>query len=713
MSQVQVSPQFWRNDPWHSPEVMLNMPEFPQQLLPAREGLERQLRELLQTRAGENPLRATLYNQLSANNYQTADWVSIVTSVGLLMEALIVVQRAPVDNTLTSYVLNRMCNSYLVRLVDQNPTLGNYMGPNEWHIFNQLRQDRTQDIALVESLAAQKAAQQQQQYQQPYGTMNYQQQQGYGYQQQQQQTLHNMAQGNMGAGLYGGLRQPVQHDPLSIRSGANLEPVAVVEPGNVMQQAFQSAVIGASRTQTADQFLQTRGAPVTKPASPILETLSLKPTGEVVYQQGGETVEFNQFFTESDQRRIEAAGAYESQYAPEAQVEGPKEYKGLLIPVVDFEGIKRPIVYNKISDRVNEKGELIMTNMRYEDHELKRENIAEAPGLRVIPIFEEEAVPEPNATVARHWLYQNQSVELEEPLLNIELDSAFQYADFDNSAYTEQKIVKFINLRTDAAMLVDAKVFYEEYKDFAIGSVETSMVKLWNQLKGMGELSHAMARKIDERATKATNHVINNVLGLPFTIDSFLEDFPNIHDYLVSKYGEIHATRFKQNLQSIHNALCCLLTFDLGYTVIDRTAMTIQAVNASGLKWDRETNRFRPLTIEELERIESFKTDQQESMGPVQDFTVQLATNEYCVLLPVEFERLKLVVGNEPTVILPSVTPELADFVNEIYDEAGGTGNRFYRIVLGTVDGVLLHLFPTPGVDTDNRTLFAVERIKA
>lgn len=697
-NQVQINAQYWRQNVWQSPEVTLNMPEFPQALQQVRDMLERHMRNVLQQRAVENPLRALLFNQMSYNNYQNADWVAMITSAGLLMETLIFAQRAKVDDQLTVYVLDRTCNAFLVRLVDHNQNLANYMNSNEWNVFNQFRAERDQDVNTVTQYLRSK--QQQFGYPQPQG----------GYQQHSYQQQQQMAAGSLGNSYGTNLRQPLQSDPLTARRTANLE-APVVTQMNTMEQAFQTAVVdSANRSMRADEFLAARGAP--QNSSPIMESITLSPGKAPEYQRGGETIDFDNYFTASDQVRVEARREPETLKSEVISYEKPKEYKGYRIPMVEIDGRKWPVVYNTITHYVNERGELIMTNMRYEDHELTLSNIKEEPGLRTIPIFEEEPVEE-QGTVERHWLHSSNQIDLDEPLLNIELDSAFQYTDFDCSAYQKKAIVKFVNLRTDAALLADAKEFYERFADFAVGSKQDNMVALWTQLKDMFNYSHAMARKLNARATKAVNHVISKVLNLDFESDSFIEDFPEIHDYLKTNYGELAATRFKQNLQPVHNALCCLLDYELGYTVIDRTAVTIQAANPSGIKWDQESCKFKNMSNEEISRIEAFKDEVQTTVGPIQDCAVQLVTNEYCALLPVEYEHLKLLLSNETAVILPSVTPELADFVNDLFEGIGGVNTRFVRVLLGTVDGVMLHVYPTPGVDVDNRPLYAIERVNA
>ena len=700
---IQPNMQFWRQLPFEGQEVIYQLPEFPQQFNGLRDQLERQIRDELQRGCNVSIPRVMLYNQMSAGNYANQDWFLLVTSVGQLLEVDTTIYNLQLTHENVQAVIGRVVNVFLVRLFEHDPNVRNYMSQSELIAMGNLQRERNQILQAVETFYSRKNQPQPQVQYQP---------------QQVQQNYNQLAgQGSWGQGsIY---QQQVNHGPAEIpmRRTASLETTNT-QP-NAMQNAYSQAVetVVAKQYPRADDFIKPRipgnsiydsvtSTPKQTQLPGVVESLTLRPDGSATYQNGGTDVGFDQFFTRPDEPAYDPRQPEEQMAVPDSVVMVDGERR----PMIDVCGIARPLVYKKYQHKITENGEIVM---EYKDHELDQSVLTEEPTLRTLPIYPNAAELETQTAEVPEIAHLDGAKiqRLPEPLFNMELDTAFQYVDFVTGAHTNQNVVHFVNTTHDSVLLGDRDEFLERFKGLVVNTAEGDFSKLVQLIRDTESYSYALFRKLDRRATVATNEVLEKQLGLSFTITSFVEDFPDLPAYLNGpKYGPAWLTRFQNSLGTIHSAICCLLDSDLSEALLERSATITQRTVPAGLWWD-PTNRIYTIpTTEQLETMAAEKQALEEEL-PLAGGLVQLLSTDYCVLVPVEYQKLGLALKpHEVAIVAPSVTPELADFINEAITGAGES-HSFRRILLGTPDGVVLQLHQTQGHDVDGRTLWAVEEI--
>lgn len=698
---IQLDGRYWRQNPYAGEEVLYQIPDFPQRFDNVRDPIERIARDQLQQGAQLNLLRTYLYNQMSYNNYANDNWFAMIASIGQLLEVDLVAYGVPVNDATIRDTVKRVIEMFLCGAYLREPQFQNWLSVQEKNALAPLLRERDQIIQAVETFYARMS---QPQYQQAsYGNQNRQ--------------YDQLAGQQGGWGNQGGYQQPQQRGgDLGMRRTPSLEPAPQSNPA--MRDAYEIAanrLVENTYGRNGSMDVRRPGGGgsdlsrvTSKPKDQFgnVESLTISPTDGVTYQRGGDTVNFEDYFEARDPRQHQQPDA--PMAVPNAGVSVSDSGR---FAMIDVAGIPRPIVYNRFTHRITENGEIVM---QYENHELDKSLLVPEASVRTLPIYPNaQDIPE-NQTEARPdvaYLDDSKVLRLSEPLYNMELDTAFQSVVFTSSADIKNQVVHFVHMSTDSVLVGDRDQFFKEFADLCVGSQEYDITNILNLLERTEAYGYGLFRKLDRRATEAVNEVLSKQLGLKgLKIESFVEDFRELPAYLSSNpnYGPSWVSRLENALGTIHTAICCILTEEFANTVVDRNAVAICHTDPSGLLWNPETKMYRIPTREELDAISERKQAVEEEVG-ILDGLVQLVSTDYCVLVPTLLQNLGLKLEkNEATMIVPSVTPELADFVNGIVDSIGES-HSFRRILLGTPDGAVLQLHPTPGLDSDNRQLWAVE----
>ena len=683
---VQIDTTFWRQDVWSTQEQYLQLPDYPQCLSDARDRLERQIRGFIQDGAVENQLRSYLYHQMSANNYLNADWGSLVSSAAQLLEAEIYGQGNAATENLMSNVLQRAIQGFIVRAVERDQQLANTLTQQQINTFGQLVAARNNDIAVVEHYAAQK-----------YGVVQPQA----GVPNTRTDFLRNQV--NQALPIHAPATRAPAGAAVSLSSSFHdvLERAAQIDAPvqqpqrqqQISQPRDNGSVFGTVRNLT--QSIQ----PQATDNRQVIEEVHLSPHHGYVHQRGGEDIRFEDYMTPSDDVPMTT---------PLVNADIHRNRRGVAFSVLDVEGIPMPLVYSPYQCAVNEEtGALV----RYEDHELNTANILPEKGLPVIPVYTHPEDQREDEPVQQTWLAEDKREVMTEPVVGMERDTAFSFVGFRENAWHTKAIHEFVRLNVDSVMLADPQEIHERFAGLFMTTPETDLSELWRRVQQLPSYSMALYKKINRRATVAVNEILNKRLGIPTRIDSYSEDWAELMASLQTRGGDALVRRFAGMVHLAHSSICCLAGESVHRSLLKHNTCYNALSKQVGLVWDGDRSSYVLPTTAMRDANQRYRSEIESELGLI-DGIVMLVDQEYCCLLPVEFDCLGLAISDEPTVVYPSATPEFCKLLQGVVSRAGGFDSLFRRIVVGTIDGVMLQVHPTPGEDTDGNQLYSVEIIE-
>lgn len=685
---VQIDTTFWRQDVWNTQEQYLQLNDYPQCLNDLRDRLERQLRAFLQDTAVENQLRAYLYHQMSANNYMNADWGSLVASTAQLLEAEIYGQGQAATENLVSNVIQRAIQGFIVRAVERDQQLANTLTQQQINTFGQLVNARNNDIAIVEHYAAQKYGV----VQQPAGMPN-------------TRTDFLRQQVSQALPVHAPMARAPASAAVSLSSSFHdvLERAAQIDAPAAQQR---TPVNQAPRQQQASGSVFSSVRNLNQAINPqasdnrqVIEEVHLSPHHGYVHQRGGEDVRFEDFMIPSDN---------ELPATTSVNADIHRNRRGVPFPVIDVEGYIMPLVYSPYRCGVNEEtGALV----KYEDHELNVSNIAPEKGLPVIPVYTHPEDQREDEPVQQTWLAEDKREVLPEPVVGMERDTAFAFVGFRENAWHTKNIHEFVRMNVDTVMLADPKEIHDRFAGLFMTTPETDLSELWRRVQQLPSYSMALYKKINRRATQAVNEILGKRLGLSITIDSYSEDWSDLMAALQTKGGDALVRRFAGMVHLAHSSICCLAGEAVHRSLLKHNACYNALSKQVGLVWDGDRSSYVLPSEAMRDANQRYRTEIESELGLV-DGIVMLVDQEYCCLLPVEFDCLGLAISDGPTVVYPSSTPELNKLLHGVVERAGGFDSLFRRIVIGTIDGVMIQVHPTPGEDTEGKPLYSVEIIE-
>lgn len=681
---ISIDMSFYRQDPWQSQESFMNLPQYPQSAGDLRNRIERQLRAMLQGNAMDNQLRAYLYHQMSANNYFNNDWGALVTSAAQLMEAE-VGRGTVLTETNFGNILARAIQVYLVRAVERDPNLANTLSNEQYHTIQQLAAQRNLDVELVESFNAQRAGHIQQPQQSVYGGGNL-----------NRQNNFVMNQVNTARQPIGGLsRPPVQQQAPAVRTRSFDDIIASTNEPEQVQYGHQAP--SPRPTDVFNNLRNTNPEEVSARAegrsSPVLEEVHLSPSNGYHHQRGGEDVRFEDYFVRSEETPMPDVVENTSDSSP--------NFATIMID-------QRPIsvAYNFYRHFVNENGGI----MKYEDHELRYQNIAPEEGNPILPVYQEPETEGVGELALQEWLTDATFELLNSPLVGMNLDTAMAAVTFRENVAFNRKVSEFIVTSTDGVLINDMAQFKQLFGGLYQDSPETNLHTLWTLVRDLEGYSQPLYRKLNRAATEACNTIIQKILGLKFDIDSYAEDWMDLLEHLVKKYGQAQHDRFVAQMYRVHSAICSLAGEKVHRAMLKHNTLFDSLSRQVDLIWDPENDTFRTANEKEREALLRFLTEIEGPLG-FKDTMVQIVKHDYCCLVPVVFDQLGLELDDGMNVIYPSVLPELTTFLRTFVEHAGGFDGLYSRIIVGTIDGVLMEVLPLPGVDEQNQALLALVEI--
>lgn len=684
---ISIDMTYYRQDPWQAPESFMNLPQYPQSANELRNRIERQLRALLQGNAVDNQLRAYLYHQMSANNYVNHDWGALVTSSAQLMEAE-VGRGTVLTETNFGNILARAIQVYLVRAVERDPNLANTLSNEQYQTIQQLAVQRNLDVELVESFNAQRAGHIQQPQQSAYpgaGNLN-------------RQNNFMMNQVNTTRAPIGGLsRPPVQQAaPVAnrtrsfediIASASEPEPV---QYGHQQQPSSRPNDVFNNLRNTNPEEVSARAE---GKSSPVLEEVHLSPQAGYHHQRGGEDVRFEDYFVRSEETTMPDVVDNTGDTAP--------NFATIMID-------QRPIsvAYNFYRHFVNENGGI----MKYEDHELRYQNIAPVEGNPILPVYKEPEFEGTGELVQQEWLTDATFELLNSPLVGMNLDTAMASVTFRENVAFNRKVSEFIVTSTDAVLINDMAQFKELFGGLYQDSSETNLHTLWNLVRDLEGYSQPLYRKLNRAATDACNINLEMILGLTMKIDSYSDDWMELLEHLLKEHGQAQHDRFVAQMYRVHAAICSLAGEKVHYAMLKHNSLFDSLSRQVDLIWDPENDAFRNANEKEREALLRFLTEIEGPLG-FKDTMVQIVKHDYCCLVPVVYDQLGLELDDGMNVVYPSVLPELTTFLRTFVEHAGGFDGVYSRIIVGTIDGVLMEVLPLPGVDDHNQALLGLVEI--
>lgn len=683
---ISIDMTYYRQDPWQAPESFMNLPQYPQSVNELRNRIERQLRAMLQGNALDNQLRAYLYHQMCANNYINNDWGALVTSSAQLMEAE-VGRGTVLTETNFGNILARAIQVYLVRAVERDPNLANTLSNEQYQTIQQLAVQRNLDVELVESFNAQRA-----------GHLQYPQQQNvYGANNLNRQNNFVMNQVNTTRQPIGGLtRPPVQQAAPVANRTRSFEDI--IASANETEQVQHSRQMPSSRpTDVFNNLRNTNPEEVSARAegrsSPVLEEVHLSPHSGYHHQLGGEDVRFDDYFVRSEETPMPDVVENSGDTAP--------NFATIMID-------QRPIsvAYNFYRHFVNETGGI----MKYEDHELRYQNIAPVEGNPILPVYKEPEFEGTGELVQQEWLTDATFELLNSPLVGMNLDTAMAAVTFRENVAFNRKVSEFIVSSTDAVLINDMAQFKELFGGLYQDSPETNLHTLWNLVRDLEGYSQPLYRKLNRAATEACNVNLGKILGLTMRIDSYADDWMDLLDHLLKTHGQAQHDRFVAQMYRVHAAICSLAGEKVHYAMLKHNSLFDSLSRQVDLIWDPENDTFRTANEKEREALLRFLTEIEGPLG-FKDTMVQIVKHDYCCLVPVVFDQLGLELDDGMNVVYPSVLPELTTFLRTFVEHAGGFDGLYSRIIVGTIDGVLMEVLPLPGVDDHNQALLGLVEI--
>lgn len=707
---ITIDTTYWRQDPWSSQEVRALFPGYPARLEQLQDRLERQLRLMLQQHASDSQVRAYVYHQMAYNNYNNQNWEKLVVSTAQLTEAMVMSRGVQLTDDAIENFIARAIQAYLVRAVESDANLQATLTPQQHHAVVQMADQRNKDVAAIEE------------YQRSLhlGTPM---QPGYqqGYPQPQQQP-NSFLTGQLRSGVTLGVGQsfmPQQQQPSGFNSGLRQrDPAPQVQapaPAQAMPlQQRNDFNIGSPFTAAARNQIQEQ--PV-KPSSPYLEEVRLSPDQGFYHQRGGEDVRFEDHFVPSSEPVVEnhfhretteeAMSTWSARLCRERAARG-------INPVIELCGRIRPIAYNRYTHYVTDTGEL----MKYEEHVL---NIADiepvTDGKKILPLYyevDEAAKREaaaPTADIKRDWLVEEKHETITTPVIGMDLAGAFNFVDYRENSFYAKAVVDFVSTTTEGIMVNGAKDFRAQFPGLEIDGEQLDSNELLIAMRNISMHSRALWTRLDARATEACNEILNKRLSLGLSMGSYSADWEEILEILETEaeFGPKFVERFLSYFDLVRDAVCSIAGGTLHSAMLKHNAM-FQALNsAAGVTCHEEEHRIVAASREVRHAAEEYLKTIEHPMGFKNDL-VQVITNDYCTLVPTEFAALGLELSatEETTIVYPSVMPEVAKLIADMMKRAGGFNSGYRRYILGTVDGVMLQLHPTPG-NLDGQTIVAVE----
>ena len=689
---VRLDTTFWRQDPWQSQEQFMQLPNYPAATNDLRNRVERQLRMMIQSNAADNQLRAYLYHQMSHNNWLNNDWGALVTSAGQLIEAEVNGRGVSLSEQNMANILTRALQVYLVRAVERDGNLAATLTQEQMHSVQQLMHQRNIDVELVEAFNRQRSGHMMSQPMPGYGMQNGQPLRQNSFMMNQVNTPQQAPNYNVGG--YGQQQQPVVGNSRrsfdDIVNGATDQSMHHTQPAPTARQQ-NSGVFGNLRVTNPEEVSERaegRGPQV-------LEEVHLSPHHGYVHQKGGDDVRFDDYFVRSEENNMPEVVQTEGDELPN-------------FAMIDLHGKAYPLAFCAYRHHITENGGI----MNYADHELVYTNIPPEESLPILPVYTKEEDATGVEKVEQQWLVESRFDMLKSPLVGLSLDTAFAAVAFRENSYFTGTVCEFIVTNTDAVLVQDLPTFKKIYGGLFEDNPEVDLKKLWDAVKDLEAYSQPLFRKIDRAATAACNVILGKTLGLDTRIGSYASDWMDLLKYLVDNYGKAQHDRFVDQMYRVHSAICCLAGDNVHAALLKHNPLFSSLDRQPDLLWNSETDNFRAANEKERDALHRFLTEVEGPLGFKQSF-VQLVQHSYCCLVPVLFESLALELPEgELAVVYPSILPELAQFLNNLVDHAGGFDGIFGRIVIGTVDGVLLEIYPLPGTDEQGNTLIAIGRVE-
>lgn len=713
---VVIDTTYWRQDPWSSQEVQHLFPGYPACLEKLQDRLERQLRLVLQQHATDSQARAYLYHQMAYNNYNNQNWEKLVVSTAQLTEAMVMSRGVQLTDDAIGNFIGRAIQAYLVRAVENDTGLQASLNAQQQQAVMAMAQQRNSDVAVVEE------------YQRSlHGVMPQQQTYAQGYPQAQQP--NNFLTGQLRNGITLGVNQgmgtsfmptpaPQSNVNFGLRQAAPYNaPATQVQPPQPVRNDFNS--YGSPLTAISRSAPQQTPAP-TPASSPYLEEVRLSPDNGYHHQRGGEDIRFEDHFVPSDEPSIFSTPKTEdlvqimNTWSPRLARE--RAARGIN-PKIMLCGRLRPIAYNCYTHYVTDSGEL----MKYEEHVLNIVDIEpEGDGKKILPLYYEATIEKKDTALVveedglkRNWLVEEKKESLQTPIIGMKLPEAFNFVDYRENSFYTKAVVDFVRTTTEGVMVSGAGEFRTQFPGLELGAEKLSYDELLAAMRNIDMHSHALWAKLDERATEACNEILNKRLSLGVSIGSYTADWEEILQVLETdpEFGPKFTARFLAHFDLIHDAVCSIAGGTLHSSMLKHNAM-FQALNsAAGVVRDDDTHQIIPASREVRQAAEEYLKTIEHPMGFKNDL-VQVISNDFCSLIPTEFAALGLALAEDEdtTIIYPSAMPVVAELIADTIKRAGGFKSGYRRFILGTVDGVMLQIHPTPG-SHDGQTIVAVEVI--
>ena len=333
--------------------------------------------------------------------------------------------------------------------------------------------------------------------------------------------------------------------------------------------------------------------------------------------------------------------------------------------------------------------------MNYEEHELDDNRISQADKGKVIPtyIYDQEATAEDLPEIEPSGSVDfSQPIIVEDILTNCSTATAMSFLKFAHNTYDAGTPLEFSNLNAEAITLVDKKAFKADCPNLFFDNLPRNVDQVWEQLGKCAGHSGMLFKILDQRATAATNKILNVGMGLKENITSFLEDWPELVKYIKRVYGDEGIKGFTGGLSEVVYATCCLASGDLENFLLKQSLDSLVPTQVSGMtekdkKWSFETPQVVGMRRKNLLPLEQ--------RNELLNNTVVLVNPEYVVMVPATMEDLCLTTENNKVLtISETLCGPLYQYLYEVLVRINSREVNYSSMVLYTYEGERFELMP-------------------